>query len=36
MADVDVCARYQMIQIDLDDGFKVNYAKSADVMAKVR
>ena len=26
----------QMIQIDLDDGFKVNYAKFAGVMAKVR
>lgn len=26
----------QMIEIDLDDGFKVNYAKFADVMAKVR
>ena len=26
----------QMIEIDLDDGFKVNYAKFADVMAKVK
>lgn len=26
----------QMIDIDLDDGFKVNYAKFADVMAKVK
>ena len=26
----------QMIAIDLDDGFKVNYAKFADVMAKVK
>lgn len=26
----------QMIEIDLDDGFKVNYAKFSDVMAKVR
>jgi type II restriction/modification system DNA methylase subunit YeeA len=26
----------QMISIDLDDGFKVNYSKVADVMAKVR
>ena len=25
-----------MIQIDLDDGFKVNYAKFSDVMANVR
>lgn len=26
----------QMIEIDLDDGFKANYAKFADVMAKVK
>lgn len=26
----------QMIEIDLDDGFKVNYAKFSDVMAKVK
>jgi len=26
----------QMIQIDLDDGLEVNYAKFVDVMAKVR
>lgn len=26
----------QMIEIDLDDGFKVNYTKFADVMAKVK
>ena len=26
----------QMIEIDLDDGFKVSYAKFSDVMAKVK
>lgn len=26
----------QMIEIDLDDGFKANYAKFADIMAKVK
>ena len=27
---------YQMIKIDLDDGVNVNYAKFADVLAKVK
>ena len=26
----------QMISIDLDDGVKVNYAKFADVLAKIK